>query len=107
MIGLLADLLGLGPVGIQALLLLVVQAAALRGRRTLTRTGFTGVWFAFSALAGGAAALRWLLTALLSWEVLPVWPAITTALLAIGLYPALALGLGRLHRLLGEPVRNA
>lgn len=57
LLGLLADLLGLAPVGVSVLILLVVHGFALKWRRVLARQGFLLVWLAFVGMAAGAAAL--------------------------------------------------
>ena len=57
-LGLLADLLGLAPLGVTVLVLLIVHGLALRARRVLAAQGFLVVWLAFVAVAAGAALLR-------------------------------------------------
>ena len=104
-IGLLADLLGYAPPGVGVLSLLLVHGVALRWRWRLTRQGFFVVWLAFAALASGAAALQWALTAALLWRLLPPGPAVFQALVAAGLYPALSLLLTRAHQSLAAPER--
>lgn len=103
LVGLLADLLDFAPPGVGVISLLVAHGAALRWRRTLTRQGFLGLWLAFVALASALAALQWLLTSLLTLRLLPPMPALFQALLAAGLYPALAVLLARAHRTIAEP----
>lgn len=104
-LGLLADLLDFGPVGVQVLVLLITYGLAFSWRLALPRHGFVGVWMAFLAVAVGAAALQWALTALLAWQVLPAAPALFQATLSAGLYPLLALPLARAHATLAEPER--
>jgi rod shape-determining protein MreD len=105
LIGLLADLLGDAPPGVSVLTLLAVHGLAMGWRRFLTRQGFLLVWLAFAGVAAGAAVLQWALTALLTWRALPPAPALFQALLAIGLYPVLAIGLIRAHQSLAAPER--
>jgi rod shape-determining protein MreD len=97
-LGLFADLLGGGPIGLDVLLLLLVAAFARRWRRGLARQSFLVVWLAFSALAAAAAALSFALTAALTLTLLPVAPALIEAGFAIGFYPLLAVLLTRIHR---------
>ena len=57
------------------------------------RAGLPFGWLAFAGFAVGAAALGWVLTAVLVFRLLPVGPALFQALLAAALYPALAIPL--------------
>ena len=102
-IGLLADLLGYAPPGVGVLSLLLVHGLALRWRRLLTRQGFLVVWVAFVAVGAGAAALQWALTSALTFRLLPPGPGLFEALIAAGLYPALAVLLTRAHQSLAAP----
>ncbi|MBN8891846.1 MAG: hypothetical protein ABS99_06330 [Acetobacteraceae bacterium SCN 69-10] len=103
LLGLLADLLSDAPVGVAVLTLLVLHGMAMRWRRVLARQGFLVVWLVFSGLALGAALLEWLLTAALTFRLLPPGPAIFLGVLAAGLYPVLAVPLIRAHQTLAEP----
>jgi len=102
-LGLFADLLGLQPVGVAVVTVLIVHGLALRWRRVLVRQGFLLVWLAFVAVAAGAAALEWALTALLTFTLLPAAPALFQFALSAGLYPALATLLTRAHRGVAAP----
>ncbi len=68
--GLLLDLLGMSPMGMWAVLLLVLQGSAL----------------------------AWLLQSLLELSMLPAGPEVVVCLAAAGLYPALAAIFVRAHR---------
>ncbi|MBC7634329.1 MAG: rod shape-determining protein MreD [Acetobacteraceae bacterium] len=102
LLGLLLDLLSYAPLGVGVVILLVLHGFTLAGRRVLGRAGFMLAWIAFALLALGAVALQWGLTALLTLRLLPVAPAILAAILAVGLYPLLAVPLARAHRTLAE-----
>jgi len=102
-IGLLLDLIGLGPIGLWVFLLLAVHGVAVRFRRTLARQGFLLVWLAFDATAALAALLSWLGTSLLNWEFLPLGPALFEAVLAASIYPALSTLLTHAHRTIADP----
>ena len=104
-LGLLADLLGYGPVGVNVLTLLIAHGLALLWRRNLTRQGFLLVWLAFVAVGFGTAALQWALTSLLTFRLLPVVPALFQATLSAGLYPILAVTLARANATIAEPAR--
>lgn len=102
-LGLLQDLLTAAPLGAGVLTLLLAHGVAVRGRGFLSRLGFLAVWLAFCGFAAAAAALGWVLQALLAWQLPPAAPGMTQAGLSIGLYPALAFVLTRLH----ETMRRA
>lgn len=105
LLGLLLDLLGYQPIGSGVLTLLLVHGLAARWRRMLTQQGFVTVWLAFTCVGGGAAALLWALTSLLSLRVMPTGPALFQATLTSALYPALAVLLIRAHRTIANPER--
>jgi rod shape-determining protein MreD len=104
-IGVLFDLLGYLPIGVGVLTLLIVHGVALYLRPLLTRLGFLPVWLAFGAIAIGASALDWALTALITFRLLPLAPAVFEAVLTAALYPALAVLFIRAHRTIADPER--
>jgi rod shape-determining protein MreD len=104
-LGLLVDLVGYAPLGVNILTVLIVHGLAMRWRRVMVRQGFLVVWILFVVIAAGAAVLEWLLTSVLTFHLLPPWPAIFLAAVAAGLYPALATMLTWAHQTLAEPER--
>jgi rod shape-determining protein MreD len=104
-VGLLFDLLGYLPLGVGVLTLLIVHGVALRWRSVLTLQGFLPGWLAFAGVAVGAALLGWALTALLSFRLLSVGPALFQAVLTFALYPALAVVFVRADRTIADPER--
>jgi rod shape-determining protein MreD len=105
LLGLLADLLALSPVGSSVLILLAVHGFALRWRRPIARQNFLVVWLVFIAVAACAAAMGWALTCLLTFRFLSPLPAAFQAALSAGLYPVLALLFVGAHRSLADPQR--
>lgn len=103
LLGLLMDLLTLAPLGAGVLVLLALHAAALRFRFFLARQSFLTVWLCFCVAALGAACFFWGLQSLLALRLPPIAPAMHAALLACGLYPAIAFVLTRIH----EAMRHA
>lgn len=100
LIGLLLDLLALAPLGSGLLTLLLAHGLALHWRRVLARLGFLLLWLAFCGFAAGAAALGYVLTALLAFDLPPVAPALQQAAVTACLFPPIALVLGRVHALM-------
>jgi rod shape-determining protein MreD len=103
LIGLLLDLLGYLPLGVSVLTLLVVHGVVTRWRQALMRLSFLSVWLVFAGFSAGAAVLCWALTALLSFRILSLGPALFQAVLTIALYPALAVLCVRAHRTVADP----
>jgi rod shape-determining protein MreD len=96
--GLLLGLLNLSPLGLWAVLLLVLQGVVLAVRRRLAPQPFLLTWLAFCGLAVAVAALAWMLESLLIFRTLPVQPLLIEALFSVGLYPAVAGLFIRAHR---------
>lgn len=103
LLGVLADLLGDGPLGVSVLILLLMQAVVLRVRYSLIRQGFLVLWLAFVVVVAVAIAIDWGITSLLSLTLLPPAPALFQALIAAGIYPAFALLLMHAHRGIAAP----
>ncbi len=103
LLGILVDLLGYAPLGVNVLTLLLAHGMALRVRRMLVRQGFLVVWLGFAGVAFAAATLQWAMTSLLMFRLPPPDGGVFQAVLGIGLYPALAVSLGWAHRTLAEP----
>ncbi len=96
--GILLDLLGISPLGLWAVLLLVLQGSTMAARRRLVPQGFMLTWVIFAAFAFVISTLAWLLQSMLDFDLLPSFPVLVEVLLAIGLYPALAGLFIRAHR---------
>lgn len=105
LIGLLLDLRGYLPLGVGVLTMLTAHGIALRWRRFLMEQGFAMVWIAFVPIAVGAAAMIWLLTALLTFRLLSPMPAVFEAVIATALYPVLAIPFARAHATIADPSR--
>ncbi|MDB5411772.1 MAG: mreD [Rubritepida sp.] len=97
LLGLLQDLLSFTVLGSGVLTLLIVHGLALRWRDILVRQSFLATWLIFCAFAAGAAGLGWALEMLLGWHIAPAAPGLHQFGIAVGLYPALAWALTRLH----------
>jgi len=96
--GLLLDLLGMSPMGMWAVLLLVLQGSTLASRRRLIPQSFLLTWLVFAAFAAGATALAWAMQSVLELNMLPPGPEVVVCVAGAGLYPALAAVFVRAHR---------
>ncbi len=65
------------------------------------------IWLAFSAFAAASAALGWGLTSLMGFRLLPVRSAIFQGVVAIAVYPMLAVLFSRAHGSIAAPDRPA
>jgi rod shape-determining protein MreD len=97
LLGLLMDLLTYAPLGSGVLVLLALHAVAVRFRFVLVRQSFLAVWLAFCLAALAGVVFYWGLQSVLALRLTPIAPALHAALLACGLYPALAYALTRIH----------
>ncbi|MBP2231347.1 rod shape-determining protein MreD [Azospirillum agricola] len=98
LIGLLQDLLTGGPLGVNALMLVVAQWAVLNQRRVFLASTFALLWIGFAMVMTGAAFLQWLAFSVLNAGILPVKPALFQGLLTVAMFPAVGWLLIRMHR---------
>ena len=96
--GLLLDLLGLSPLGLWAVLLLLLQGATLAARRALAPRGFLITWLVFTSFAIVFSGLAWAMQSLLTLTLLPTIPLGAQILASIGIYPGVAAVFIRAHR---------
>ena len=86
--GLLLDLLNLSPLGLWAVLLLLLQGATQAARRRLVPSGFLLNWAAFTALSAVFSAMFWAMQSLLTLTLLTPIPLGVQILACAGVYPA-------------------
>ncbi|OYV52119.1 MAG: hypothetical protein B7Z77_02680 [Acidocella sp. 20-58-15] len=96
--GLLLDLLGVSPLGMWAVLLLLLQGATLVSRRRLMTWSFKLNWAAFSGFAAVVSLLAWGLQSALELCALPWLPLMVQMFMAFGVYPVLAWMFIKAHR---------
>ena len=94
LLGLLDDILGGTPLGVNALVLLLVQGVAASQRRFFLPKSFVVAWLAFAVLTAGAVALSWLLVAALNRPLDPA-PTLFRYLMTLGVFPLLTWALAR------------
>jgi rod shape-determining protein MreD len=104
-IGLAEDLLTGGPVGVNALLLLLARAAVVRQRRHFVNRNFAFVWSGFTLLTMAAMLGLWALNCLLLLSLSGVRATVFRAVLTIAIFPAASFALGRTQRALMGAVR--
>ncbi|MFN4311896.1 MAG: rod shape-determining protein MreD [Ferrovibrio sp.] len=97
-IGLLLDLLSGGPLGLNALVLLLAHELGVSQRRVFLGSSFLVNWAAFALVIAAVLPVCWALISLLHWQMLPVTPLVAQLLLSLALYPAVYWLLSRLER---------
>jgi rod shape-determining protein MreD len=96
--GLLQDFMGLTPLGIWAVLLLLLHGITRAARRRLIPKSFLFTWAVFMGLEAGLSCLGWLGESALNLQALPLAPLVAQTTVAAALYPALAAFFIRAHR---------
>ena len=89
-VGLLADLLGGGFLGVNVLVLLVAYATMVSARRWFVGASFAIVWWGYAVVATLAMLATWLITVLLAGRAADLTPGISGVLFGVGAYPLLA-----------------
>lgn len=104
LVGLLTDVVGGTPLGVNALVLLLVQGLAASQRRFFLGKSFIVAWWGFGVLAAGALGLCWFLVSVL--RAVPVDPVAVTFeyLMTLGLFPPLTWALARMQAALLKDV---
>ena len=97
-IGALEDVFTGAPLGVNALLFLLVHGLVRWQRRLLAGRGFPHVWAALAVVMLVAGAVAFLAAAVLSGAALRPEPAFVQILLSLALFPCLAWVLVRVQR---------
>jgi rod shape-determining protein MreD len=104
-IGLLEDLLTGAPLGSGALVLLLCQYLVFRQPKFFNAKPFGVFWMAFSVVALGAGLVKWMCVGLVApGGFTHLGDMITSVLMTVAIYPAIAWLLGRAQmKLLTQP----
>jgi rod shape-determining protein MreD len=94
--GLLLDLVGAGPLGLNALTLVGAQAVTRSQRRFLIGQSFPVLWMCFFLVSAGAFACQWTVFSAFSAAFSPPRPMLVGALLTGLFYPLVAAALNTL-----------
>ncbi len=86
-IGLLVDIFAGTPIGVNALVLLLVQVVVAAQRRFLVGKSFWMLWLGFLLVAPGALALTWLLISALAWTLVAPVAILFQLLVTMGVFP--------------------
>jgi rod shape-determining protein MreD len=97
-LGLVQDILGGAPIGLNALVLVAVHGLVASQRRYFVQKSFLIVWAGFLVVAAGAGFLAWAVASIYFGVLVGPDPLIVQYLLNLCAYPALAWLLERVHR---------
>ncbi len=86
-LGIVQDILGGTPVGMTALVLLLVQGIIVNQRRFFLGKTFLVVWWCFMLVAPAAAVTSWVLASLYHWTLIAPEPLFFQNVITILLYP--------------------
>lgn len=94
-LGLLHDIIAGLPLGVSALVMLMVQSVTASQRRFFLGNTFAVAWWGFALMALGAMTLTWLLVCMLFVHLIPPNTVIFEYLLSISAYPVVSWLLAR------------
>ncbi len=95
-LGLLYDCLGMFPIGLHALVFLLVHGVVLSSRRFLLEGSLMVMWSVFATIAAGVYFFLWIGTALLH-GMAPIKAVFFSYIMTVALYPLINWGLARLQ----------
>ena len=98
-LGLWQDILTGAPLGVNALVLLLVYAAVQHQRRLFTGKSFYEVWTVFAIIALATALAVWVLIMLMSSATLNPAPGLFQLVLTVLVYPFATWVFARIHHL--------
>ena len=90
LIGILQDILTGSPIGVHALVFVLVYGSVLSQKNFFTGKSFFILWIGFALMAAGALVVNWLAISILSVAILDFHNAIIQYILTLGIYPAVA-----------------
>ena len=102
-IGLVADLATGAPLGMSALILIVLRRVVLAWRRFFVGKPFHVLWLGFALAAFPAALAGWSIASVYLFEALDIVRALTQAVFTVVLFPPVAWLLARCRDLLPAP----
>lgn len=102
--GILADLVGGLPLGLNAVVFVLVDWLVTDQRRFLMGQSFIMVWVGYFFVSVFALHLQWLIFGLVNLSWLPVRPLWFSLLLGMALFPLVCVTLHWTHKILPSPV---
>jgi rod shape-determining protein MreD len=90
LIGLFQDILTGTPIGVNALVFLIVYGAVLSQKRFFIGKSFLILWLGFSVIAAGASVISWATVSILNVALIEPKTVIFQYLMTLGFFPAIA-----------------
>jgi rod shape-determining protein MreD len=100
-IGIFIDLVSGGPIGLGAIVLLLVHWIAVGQRRALIGKAFPIAWLGYLLISAVACAVYWLIACIYFTSLLSPQPVVAIYMMGIFVYPCAAFLLWRLHVVVG------
>ena len=107
LLGLVADLMTGLPLGLTALVLVMVRYGVVTRRRYFLRKAFHIVWAEYALVVMAAVVVHWLLAALYLWSYPGLLVYVFQVLLTVALFPAVYWILTRFQDLVSVAAREA
>ena len=101
-LGLVLDMLSAYPFGMNALVLVTVQALTSNQRKFLLGQSFLVIWAGFALVAFGAGVVQWMLFSLFNLALVSAKPMLISVILSAFLFPLCVLPLAAVHKALAE-----
>ncbi|MBN35118.1 MAG: rod shape-determining protein MreD [Rhodospirillaceae bacterium] len=102
-IGIVADLVTGAPLGVTALILIVVRRVAMAKRRHALGKPFHVLWFSFALIALPAALFGWLVASVYTLQALSILNVLAQAAMTVLVFPLIVWLLTRCQVLLPMP----
>ncbi len=90
LIGLFQDILTGTPIGVNALVFLIVYGVVLSQKRFFIGKSFLILWLGFSIIAAGASVISWAVISLFNVTIVEPKTVIFQYLMTLGFFPAVA-----------------
>jgi rod shape-determining protein MreD len=100
-IGMFSDVVSGGPLGLGALVMLLVHWTTVGQRRALIGKAFPIAWLGFLLISAAACAFYWLIASIYFTTLLAPQPIVGAYVVGILIYPVAAFLLWRLHLVVG------
>lgn len=96
------DLLSMMPLGLNALIFLIVRYVITSQRLFLTGQPFIIVWLGFAVVSFAALSMQWAFHGLIVFQWSAIEPIIFTVLISVFIYPPISILLHFLHKILPD-----
>lgn len=101
--GLIMDILGGLPLGLNAIAFVGTHWLVAEQRRFLMSQSFSLIWLGFGILCFGVAAFQWSVFNLLNLQIIPFDSFIYSSVLGIAIFPLICVLLHLTHKVLPDP----